>query len=183
MQPHTLTSLWRSCLVRRRVNEETGCWLSTYKLTHNGYAQASLQGRTVRVHRVAMAIKIAVSIDTLDSFCDDSGYQLTVDHLCRTPLCFRPDHLELVPIRINVLRGETITAANSVRTACPRGHRLIGVNLVPSGIASGRRQCLTCSRVRSVLNTRRRRGMDVPPFSLTEHKIVAAMRGAGHGRG
>jgi hypothetical protein len=48
--------------------------------------------------------------------------ELDLDHLCRTPSCIRPDHLEPVPSRENTLRGDTIPAANLRKTHCPLGH-------------------------------------------------------------
>ena len=63
---------------------------------------------------------------------------LELDHLCRNPPCVRPSHLEAVTGRINTLRGNTITALNAAKTACPRGHAYSGTDY------SGRRICHPC---------------------------------------
>lgn len=53
---------------------------------------------------------------------------LTVDHVksagCSSTLCCRPDHLEAVPLRVNVLRGSGPTAVNAAKTRCQSGHDL-----------------------------------------------------------
>ncbi|WP_448223723.1 HNH endonuclease signature motif containing protein [Gordonia iterans] len=49
---------------------------------------------------------------------------LVLDHLCRNRACVRPDHMEPVPNRTNVLRGEGVSAAFASRTHCSYGHKL-----------------------------------------------------------
>ena len=46
----------------------------------------------------------------------DIGKGLVLDHLCRTPRCINPDHLEEVTVRENVRRGRAL------KTHCPVGH-------------------------------------------------------------
>lgn len=45
-----------------------------------------------------------------------------IDHLCRTPTCINPDHLEAVTPRVNVRRGEAF------KTHCPLGHEYTDTN-------------------------------------------------------
>jgi len=73
---------------------------------------------------------------------------LQIDHLCRNRPCVNARHLEAVTGRVNTLRGNTITAANSRKTHCPIGHELNGVNLIR---VAGRRVCRECK------NSKRRR--------------------------
>lgn len=68
---------------------------------------------------------------------------LTVDHLCRIRRCVNPEHMEITTIRINTLRGETVTAANAKKFFCKRGHALSGNNL---GLQKNGRFCRTCRR-------------------------------------
>jgi hypothetical protein len=92
----------------------TGCWLWTGgKNPVSGYGQFWTRGKPliVRAHRVALLFAHIAMPDDLE-----------VDHLCRVRLCVRPDHLELVPHRINVLRGTAPTAAQARRTHCKNGH-------------------------------------------------------------
>jgi hypothetical protein len=94
-----------------------------------GYGVVSVEGHNRPAHRVAWLL---------------SGRALTpgltLDHLCRVRECVNPDHLEEVSIGTNVLRGDTLTAANSQKTECPAGHPLDGLK------TNGRRYCLTCHR-------------------------------------
>jgi len=68
---------------------------------------------------------------------------LTLDHICRNSLCVNPDHLEPVTNKENVLRGVGITANNSRKTHCKRGHRLVGNNTIKRRLG---RECRECDR-------------------------------------
>ena len=72
---------------------------------------------------------------------------LQLDHLCHVRLCVRPEHLEPVPARENIIRSDAPNAI-AVRTGrCARGHELTGTNLyiVPR---TGDRRCLACVAIR-----------------------------------
>ncbi len=47
---------------------------------------------------------------------------LTLDHLCRVTLCVRPDHMEVVTMKVNVMRGFSGPAINARKAECPKGH-------------------------------------------------------------
>jgi hypothetical protein len=64
---------------------------------------------------------------------------LELDHLCRNTLCVRPDHLEAVTHRVNLLRGKSPSALNAKKINCPNGHPYDGKD----GL---RRYCKTCRR-------------------------------------
>lgn len=49
-------------------------------------------------------------------------HDLTVDHLCRNPVCCNPAHLEAVSIRENILRSDGPAAVNGRRERCANGH-------------------------------------------------------------
>ena len=78
------------------------------------------------------------------------GMQL--DHLCRVRSCCNPAHLEPVSCRTNLLRGDTLAAANAKKTHCPKGHALADSNLY---VHDGRRACLRCRRDTSAAWNRR----------------------------
>lgn len=89
----------------------TGCWEWRRYRYSNGYGQATFGGERRLAHRLAY-----------EAFVGPIPEGLTIDHLCRNPGCVNPEHLEAVPIRVNLLRGDTVTARNAAKTHCPRGH-------------------------------------------------------------
>lgn len=68
-----------------------------------------------------------------------------LDHTCRVRKCVRPDHLEPVTRRINLLRGDTSTAKNAAKTHCVNGHPFDDANTYRY---KGRRDCVACRRIR-----------------------------------
>lgn len=72
---------------------------------------------------------------------------LTLDHLCMVRTCINLDHLEVVTIKVNILRGGGPTAINARKTVCIRGHKLEGSNLYVIK-ATGYRQCRACRPLR-----------------------------------
>lgn len=109
------------------------CWTWKASFTHNGYGRFKYQGKTVLAHRYSYTVLKGPIPEGL-----------TLDHICRNTACVNPDHLEPVTMKVNVLRGDTITAANSVKTHCNMGHELSGENLFIR--SDGRRRCRTCER-------------------------------------
>lgn len=69
---------------------EGQCWVSTYSVTSNGYAQIGWQTNGVRhmvtAHRAAWVHHAGQQIP--------EGY--TVDHTCKTRRCVNPDHLRVL---------------------------------------------------------------------------------------
>jgi hypothetical protein len=98
-----------------------------------GYPQAKLGGKVRRVHRAVY-----------EHFHGPIPERHDVDHTCRLRQCLNPEHLEAVPHRENLLRGDTITRHNAAVTACPKGHPYSGPNLYVD--PRGHRQCRECRR-------------------------------------
>jgi hypothetical protein len=130
---------WFSRKVRPFVlADAAGCWLWQRYRNRDGYGQVTVPGIGHRKsHRVVYEHLVGPIPD---------GLQL--DHLCRVTACCRPDHLEAVTPRVNLLRGGTIIADRAQRTHCPEGHELAANNLVPSQLRRGLRECATCFRER-----------------------------------
>lgn len=68
---------------------------------------------------------------------------LTLDHLCRTPICVNPWHLEPVTMRENLLRGDGPPARNARMTHCKNGHPFDEANTY---VWRNTRRCRTCCR-------------------------------------
>ena len=79
------------------------------------------------------------------------GSGLVIDHLCRTPACVNPDHLEPVTPEENTARGNNFLAVNKRKTHCPQGHPLSGENLRIKTNRRGvqGRVCRVCARVQA----------------------------------
>jgi hypothetical protein len=107
------------------VDSTTGCWLWTGS-TLNGYGRVRWMGNARYSHRVVFELLVAPIPVGLD-----------VDHLCRRPACCRPDHLEPVEHRTNVLRG--IEAMSTCRNGL---HPWVDGNIMTQ--RSGYRTCRPC---------------------------------------
>lgn len=114
---------------------ESGCYVWMGALGTHGYGRIRISGRIFRVHNVAYELLVG-SIQA----------GLLLDHLCRVRACWRPEHLEPVTNRENIMRGTGITAINAKKTHCHRGHALSGANL---GTFKSGRYCRECQRARS----------------------------------
>lgn len=125
-----------------------GCWLWT-GATNRGYGAFTpvAPGPQLKAHRYAYELEVGPIPDGLQ-----------IDHLCRTPLCVNPAHMEPVTSRVNTLRGDTFQAANLAKTHCVNGHEFTPENTLvrkPSPrLPNGGRWCRTCNREKM----RRRRG-------------------------
>jgi hypothetical protein len=109
------------------------CWIWKNR-TCNGYPVFTCARTTYRAHRA-----------TYELTRGRIPQRLVTDHLCRTPLCVNPKHLEAVTDKVNVLRGCSPCAVNSRKTRCKRGHRLVGGNI---NLWKGQRTCRTCKKNR-----------------------------------
>jgi hypothetical protein len=69
---------------------------------------------------------------------------LTIDHLCQNTLCVRPDHLEAVTMRENLLRSNAFSGVNARKTVCLRGHAYDEANTYRN--KKGQRSCRICNR-------------------------------------
>lgn len=79
------------------VEPNSGCWLWTGSMGLAGYGRIKNAGRTMMAHRI-MYTRMKGAIPR----------GLHLDHLCRTPLCINPDHLEPVTPSENVKRGACV---------------------------------------------------------------------------
>ena len=110
-----------------------GCWEWTGYRKPQGYGQYGngRDGSPVKAHRFAYELLVGPIPDGLE-----------LDHLCRNPSCVRPDHLEPVTHRENMLRSHSFIARKAAQTHCVNGDEYTPEN---TGIAkNGTRHCKTC---------------------------------------
>lgn len=117
--------LWTGAMAGRSPDRPYGCF--TVKCLDGAW-------RMIRTHRFAYEIAYG-----------PIPKGLTIDHLCRNTLCVNPAHLEAVPNKVNVLRGNGRTAINARKTECIRGHAFDGAN---TKVINGSRECRICMRMR-----------------------------------
>jgi hypothetical protein len=115
----------------------SGCWLWIGAVNKHGYGKFGdwVDGRTQShwAHRLSYELHIGAIPD---------GHVL--DHLCRNTSCVNPDHLDPVPQRINVIRGEI--GQKMMRTHCDNGHEFTEANTAWIKGKHGRlwRRCKAC---------------------------------------
>lgn len=96
-----------------------GCWIWTGPTAGKGYGQTTTKGTRVYVHRLSYMAHVGPIPEGLE-----------IDHLCRTPLCVRPDHLEPVTHAENVRRALPFRQSP---THCPQGHPHPEGGPIPAG--------------------------------------------------
>lgn len=140
-----------------KVRKTEGCWEWTACLAH-GYGRFGVGRRARPAHVVAYELVIGPVPVGLD-----------LDHLCRNRRCVRPDHLEPVTRRVNLLRGQTIAAAHAAKTHCPNGHPYSGSNLAVFAQKYGMmRRCRQCDRERQAARRARKRLNDDSPANVNQ---------------
>jgi hypothetical protein len=110
----------------------SGCliWLGT---ASNGYGKITVAGKVRWAHVVSYELAKGPVPDGLE-----------LDHLCRTPTCINPRHLEPVTHQTNLRRG--LTGAHlKAKEFCPQGHPYLGENLKIDS-SSGARRCRIYTR-------------------------------------
>lgn len=113
----------------RHVKHESGCWLWTGTRKPTGYGRMSANGQGTSAHRFSYEHHVGPIPDGLE-----------IDHLCNEPACVNPDHLE------PVTRAENLRRKTERHTHCRNGHEFTASNTY---VASGRRYCRECGRVRT----------------------------------
>ncbi len=108
-----------------KVNKSEDCWLWTAAKT-KGYGVIGVGKSLHYAHRIAYELLVGPIPEGME-----------LDHLCRTPACVRPSHLEPVTHATNLRRGYW-----GAKTHCPQGHVYDEGNTKLS--ANGWRLCRIC---------------------------------------
>lgn len=104
----------------------------------HGYGVFWYDNRMFKAHRFSYQL-----------FIDEIPDDMTIDHLCRNKLCANPSHMEVVTLKENILRSDSVSAINVRKKYCPRGHELIDSNLVRSTFVKyNYRICRLCYLIR-----------------------------------
>lgn len=117
--------------------EENGCWIWIGAKRKGGYGSVRQEGQSRSPHRLSYEFFVA-----------PIPPHLVIDHLCKTPACVNPSHLEPVTVRENtfVRSDKGYAKVLARRTHCPQGHPYDATNTYRY---LGLRSCKTCSRERT----------------------------------
>lgn len=122
----------------------SGCILWTGAVGKGGYGHLKINHITHLAHRLSFECSKGLIPDGLE-----------IDHLCRTPMCINPAHLEAVTPQENQLRRCRLI------THCPNGHEYSPENTywykAPRSKGPERR-CMACNRLsQSAVREKRKR--------------------------
>lgn len=127
-------------VIRRKIDlSANGCWLWNAAVDRRGYGKVRWDGKTRFAHRAVYTLLVG-----------DPG-TASLDHLCRTPGCVNPRHLDPVTHLVNVQRGigaATTKTFYANHATCPKDHPLSGENLYTHRTKAGyiNKQCRQCRR-------------------------------------
>lgn len=145
-------------LMRRIEFDSSGCWFWTGARNNHGYGQISVEGKHKLTHRVAWTLAVGPIPDGL-----------VIDHLCCSPACCNPDHLEVVTQRENMRRVRWPQP-----DVCRNGHPFTPENTRvrisdKTGLAG--RQCITCRRATANRYARKQRLLDLGSDVCEEWRV------------
>lgn len=91
-------------LAEKVIIDHNGCWIWTGRQNSSGYGRAGWGegSRVAYVHRITYHLLVDAGAPV---FPGRAAGTAQVDHLCFTPACCNPDHLELVTPSENVRRS------------------------------------------------------------------------------
>ena len=141
-----------------RVDKTDACWFWVGRKGNGGYGRfTSTDKRTYAAHRFSYELLVGPIPEGLE-----------LDHLCVTPSCVNPAHLEPVTAEENHRR------MIERRTHCPNGHRYTPETTTYRNYPGKKnpvRRCLVCQRaVYDKRNARRRKGGGGSKLSQSEPK-------------
>lgn len=129
--PHSTQLLPARISSRIRIDQDSDCWIWTgYLHSQTGYPYSSLDGKGQLAYRVTYQLLVGPIPDGLE-----------LDHLCNTPECVNPDHLE------PVTHAENMRRIRDRQMSCRKaGHDWTNPKNVRTR-ANGARYCAECERI------------------------------------
>lgn len=116
--------------------DKNECWIWLGATSSAGYPRLIRNNSRIDIHRWFY-----------EKYIGSIPHKFHVDHLCRTPSCVNPSHLEAVTSKENILRGVGPAAINNKKTHCIHGHEFTVINTYIR--KNGSRQCKTCVLART----------------------------------
>ena len=133
-----MADFWNHVIKDQDRGYITPCWIWIGAKFSNGYGHLRRNYKDLLAHKFAFEAQNGPV---------PSG--LVLDHLCQQKACVRPEHLEPVTQRINLLRGTGASAVNARKTHCPQGHQYTESNIYRR---YGQRYCRACMKARAKTN-------------------------------
>jgi hypothetical protein len=121
-----------------KVRKTDSCWEWTSTF-NNGYGRFATCSNAISTQHYAHRFSYTLCKGPIPE-------GMTIDHICRNKKCVNPNHLELVTLKENILRGFSPSAVNARRTHCFQGHPFSGKNLIIEG---RHRRCRMCHYIRN----------------------------------
>jgi len=120
---------------KAEIGSPKECWLWQAGKSSHGYGKYYGNSTTYYAHRLAY-----------ESVKGEIPDGLVIDHLCCTPACVNPNHLEVVTHGENSLRGTSPPAVNARKTNCINGHEFSEDNTYMD--TANKRVCIICKRAK-----------------------------------
>lgn len=117
------------------VDTQTGCWNWRLGTTDKGYGQLGCSSNGKCYSYLAHRLMYEATREPIPT-------ELVIDHLCRNHRCVNPEHLEVVTVKENNLRGYAPPAIEARKTHCKHGH------LFPRPSNGIYRRCSECEQIR-----------------------------------